>query len=338
MVAPTVMLAPAAVAYYTRNVVEGGAQGRRKPVTWLHLHKFGGTFMTKMARLQGETFPMDNINANWMPDFCSTPRGERVLCAARTGLESANANISWSAMERELDEGDFCKGALIGTMLREPLGALQSVLSHDRFDRMSILQTLRTCSEAVPAKHFMYRAPSNYASDAPRCLPPWDTYQHFDNFATRTLGGAYTEPPCAIGRSHLTAAMQQLRRMDVVMILEELNKHLPQLLDTFHWNITLVQPWRRVNRKPGEKSEHVQKFTLDEMSFLKQVNSFDIELYEFGLSLAQNMTRRAQQNTGVIGEDMSRPQADSGTTTGAMDALRTRVEHRLSLRRRMLVS
>ena len=154
--------------------------------------------MTKMARLQGETFPLSSINANWMPDFCSTPRGLRVLCAERTGVSSSSSHISWSAMERELDEGDFCEDALVGTILREPLGALQSVLSHDQFDRKAILETLRNCHEAVPAKHFMYQPPADFILNASKCLPEWDTYHHFDNFATRTLGGAYMAPPCGI--------------------------------------------------------------------------------------------------------------------------------------------
>jgi len=325
------------------------SRGSRKQVSWLHMHKFGGTFMTKMARLQGETFPLSSINANWMPDFCSTPRGLRVLCAERTGVSSSSSHISWSAMERELDEGDFCEDALVGTILREPLGALQSVLSHDQFDRKAILETLRNCYEAAPAKHFMYQPPADFISNASKCLPEWDTYHHFDNFATRTLGGAYMAPPCGIDRSHLEVAKNQLRRMDVVMILEELGSHLPQLKDIFRWNMTLVQPWKKINRKPGQKPKHVPEnlpaqtttpkpkiktppFTSEDMQFLKQSNAIDLELYEFALSLARNKTLKAHQHSLAMGDNEP---LESSRVVEDMDALRERVAQRLSLRGRL---
>lgn len=321
---------------------EGADRLNRKQVTWLHMHKFGGTFMTKMAGLQGEAFPMGNINANWMPDFCSTPRGQRILCTERTGHESKRSGasqtsgITWSAIERELDSGDFCEGAITGTMLREPVGALQSVLSHDRFDKVEILETLRKCSEKAPAKHFMYQPSTEYTLNAPKCLPDWDTYQHFDNFATRTLGGAYSEAPCSITRSHLEAAKSQLQRMDVVMILEELGQHLPQLQDTFHWNITLVQPWKKVNRKPGEQVNHSQetlKFTKDEMRFLRHANAMDVELYDFAVLLAQNMTLRATGKIANRGDALLQPGRHQ-EVPDKMVALRERVAARLRLRGR----
>lgn len=309
---------------------------KRKQVSWLHLHKFGGTFMAKMAGLQGEVFPPGSINANWMPDFCSTPPGQRVLCAERTVSDSTESGISWSAMERELDEGDFCDGALMGTMLREPLSALQSVLSHDRFDKVAILETLRGCSEKNLASHFMYQPPAETVATASPCLPVWDTYQHFDNFATRTLAGAYSQSPCSITRSHLEAAKSQLQRMDVLTILEELNDHLPQLQDVFQWNLTLVEPWRRVNRNPKRhpgKSVAVGSFTSEEMAFLKGLNAIDLELYEFAFSLARNMTRQAKESIAKRGDAVLPPAGQSQDESKLMK-LRQKVEARLRLRGR----
>lgn len=306
---------------------------RRKQVTWLHMHKFGGTFMTKMAGLQGEVFPPGSVNANWMPDFCSTPQGQRILCAERTSLGSPSSEISWSAMERELDEGDFCEDAIMGTMLREPLGALQSVLSHDRFDKVAILETLRACSEKAPAKHFMYQPPSTVIPAMPPCLPAWDTYQHFDNFATRTLAGAYSQAPCTITAFHLEAAKSQLQRMDVLVIMEELTEHLAQLQDIFRWNITLVQPWKKVNKKPEKRSDGA--FSLEEMEFLKGLNAMDLELYEFAMSLALNMTGQAQDSISKRGDVVVTPTREPRALT-KMEALSQRVATRLQLRGRPL--
>lgn len=309
---------------------------KRKQVTWLHMHKFGGTFMTKMADLQGEAFPPGNINANWLPDFCSTPPGQRILCAQRTGFgNSQKSDISWSAMERELDHGDFCEGALMGTMLREPLSALQSVLTHDRFDKAAILETLRLCVEKAPAKHFMYQPPSK--DKLPPCLPAWDTYQHFDNFATRTLAGAYAQAPCGITLSHLEAAKAQLQRMDVLTILEQLDEHMPQLQEVFHWNLTLVQTWKKVNRKPGRHSPQVRKseggFTPEDMVFLKRVNAIDLELYKFAFSLARNMTRQAQDLIAKRGE-VTMPSGARSEAQEKMLALRQKVATRFLKRER----
>jgi hypothetical protein len=283
-----------------------------------------------MAGLQGEALPPGNINGNWMPDFCSTPRGQRILCAERTKF--ANADISWSAMERELDDGDFCDGALVGTMLREPLSALQSVLSHDSFDRSGILETLHACSERAPTKHYVYQPTPDKSSGAPACLPSWDTYHHFDNFATRTLAGVYSQAPCTITRSHLEVAKSQLERMDVLTILEDLSEHLPQFQDTFHWNTTLVRSWKRVNRK-SETAKIDGVFTLEEMVFLKRINSIDLELYEFALSLARNMTRRARANLATRGESLL-PQGNEHREPTKLEALRQRVGTRLQLRGR----
>lgn len=310
----------------------------RKQVTWLHMHKFGGTFITKMAGLQGEEFPPGNINANWMPDFCSTPQGQRILCAERTKPGSPRSAITWSAIERELDEGDFCEGAIMGTMLREPLSALQSVLSHDRFDKVAVLRTLEVCAERAPAKHFMYQPPSIAMPNVLPCLPAWDTYQHFDNFATRTLAGAYSQPPCGITTSHLEAAKSQLQRMDVITILEELTEHMPQLQDTFHWNISLVQPWKRVNRHPGEQAhKSVDEFTMDEMALLKRANAIDLELYQFAVSLARNMSNTATDSILKKGDLLLSPGEDSRAVNGML-AVRQRVAARLSLRGRPLAA
>lgn len=38
------------------------------------------------------------------------------------------------------------------------------------------------------------------------CLPPFDTYQHFDNFAVRSLSGDYDVPPGEMTTQHLEKA------------------------------------------------------------------------------------------------------------------------------------
>lgn len=256
--------------------------------------------MTKLAGLQGERFPTDNINANWMPDFCSTPKGDRIPCAFRTSLGSA---VTWSAVEREVDDSDFCEGALLGTMLREPLRALQSVVAFDKYDKKAIIKTLKACNEVVPARHYMYRPPWNSTSDPPLCLPAWDTYHHFDNFATRSLGGAYLVPPCGVNQTHVERAKLQLQRMDVVTILEEFSSHVPQLESIFHWNITSMPSGEKTNPSPIRYRRRA--FTTDEMAFLESLNVLDRKLYKFAVSLAQEFTRKAKHTLARVGEEQA---------------------------------
>ena len=51
------------------------------------------------------------------------------------------------------------------------------------------------------------------------CLPPFDTYQHFDNFAVRTLSGDYDVAPGEVTRQHLEKAKGD--RAPCVFWLEE---------------------------------------------------------------------------------------------------------------------
>jgi len=124
--------------------------------------------------------------------------------------------------------------------------------------------------------------------------------------------------------------------MDVLTILEELSHHLPQLQDIFHWNITLVQPWEKVNRKPGRYvnvNQSGDAFTSEEMVFLKRVNAIDLELYEFAVLLAQNMTSRALDSIAKRGDSLL-PQGGQTQSQGKMFVLRQRVATRLRLRAR----
>merc|ERR1712039_322885 len=120
-----------------------------------------------------------------------------------------------------------CDRVAYGIMFRDPLANARSTFVNNRFDdidRQDIMRALRDGTFPPPRRRHS-------------CLPDWDTVHHFDNFATRTLSGAYTLPPGSVARSQLELAKARLQQMNVVLILEDFSAHLPQLSATFGWNL-----------------------------------------------------------------------------------------------------
>eukprot|EP00435_Cladocopium_sp_Y103_P037771 s1107_g10.t1 len=248
-------------------------------VLWVHLHSYGGTTICDLARAHGEKVSPPKDNCNIMPDGCSTPKAFRIPCRKR----AVSTQYTFSAVERVLDEDDLkCSGGpqnmLFGIMLRDPVAGLKSTLIGNEFEKGIILQTLR--SHVVTrnlAFHF--------------CLPPFDTYQHFDNFAVRTLSGDYDVAPGEVTRQHLEKAKGVLSKLDVVLIMEDLTDHLAQLRAVFGWDVDVDRSvwhshWHRIPKNV---------FSVQEAAFLKEVNHLDYELYDFAQTLARQLTAQAQQ-------------------------------------------
>lgn len=128
------------------------------------------------------------------------------------------------------------------------------------------------------------------------CLPKSDTYQHFDNFAVRSLGGAYSAPPRGVTRDHLSVAKQRLLKMDVVLVLEEMKKHQPQLQAKFGWDV--ADATKHSDTPVYARHSCSAKDTLltvSEQEFFKEVNKLDYELYAFAQDLAANLTSKATE-------------------------------------------
>merc|ERR1712183_585921 len=123
------------------------------------------------------------------------------------------------------------------------------------------------------------------------CLPEWDTFHHFDNFATRTLSGDYMVPAGMMELKHLEKAKSRLRDMDVVLILEELAVHSVQLEVTFKWKDASEIATHKANAHDKQKLAKV--FNQTEEEFLRAHNQLDYQLYEYARSLAANLTAAA---------------------------------------------
>ena len=255
---------------------------RHSRILWIHLHGYGGTTICDMARSQGEKVARTQDNCNVMPDLCSTPKVFRMPCKKR----ASSLQYTFTAIERAVDDDDLaCVGQsasntgptmLSGVMLRDPLAGIKSTWIGNELEKDVILSAMRTQTRP---RNFQYHF----------CLPPFDTFQHFDNFAVRTLSGDYDVAPGTVTAWHLKRAKEVLEKMDVVLILEHLPDHLHQLHAAFGWDLRIEQP-RRSHRHRIPKNA----LSPAEEAFLKQVNALDYELYEFGKELALQRTAKAK--------------------------------------------
>ncbi|CAE7527056.1 unnamed protein product [Symbiodinium natans] len=251
-------------------------------ILWIHLHGYGGTTICDMARSQGEKVARSQDNCNVMPDLCSTPKVFRTPCKKR----ASSLQYTFTAIERAVDDDDLsCLGSagsqmqptmLYGIMLRDPLAGIKSTWIGNELEKDMIVNAIR--SREKP-RNFQYHF----------CLPPFDTYQHFDNFAVRSLSGDYDVDPGAVTHWHLARAKEVLSKLDVILILEQLPDHMPQLHTVFGWDGVTDNPFRSHRHRIPKNA-----MSPGEEAFLKKVNTFDYELYEFGKELALQRTLQAK--------------------------------------------
>lgn len=242
----------------------------RKKVLWIHLHNFGGTFICSQAIAQGETTNDFSPQGCFIPGEGCCTQDNRATCQKRSA-----SKFSFTMAERDVDDNDMCGDLLFGTILRDPLAACRSTLVANQFNKKELMKVLRS-GNAGPVAH-------------QPCLPGWDSYQHFDNYVTRSLGDAYLVPPRQVTRAHLEKAKARLQKMDVLMIMQDMSEQMVQLEATFGWDLSLIHPQQRVNQ---HKTGAV--FTTDEASFLVNINALDYELYRFGTKLAEARTAKAK--------------------------------------------
>eukprot|EP00929_Paragymnodinium_shiwhaense_P007918 TRINITY_DN111843_c0_g1_i1.p1 TRINITY_DN111843_c0_g1~~TRINITY_DN111843_c0_g1_i1.p1 ORF type:complete len:419 (+),score=76.14 TRINITY_DN111843_c0_g1_i1:77-1333(+) len=255
---------------------------RARNVQWLHLHNQGGTFVCQEAVKQGEKVKASD-NCNLEP--CSAMSNTKT-CNWRA---SSDSPYTFSMMERSLQAQDVsCDSLLSGTMLRDPIASLETTLVANNFDKAAIVQMLQPGdSSSTDAAHSA-------------CLPQWDTYQHADNFAVRSLSGAYLVPPGGMTDEHLQLAKQRLAAMDVVLVLEDLADHLPQLEKILDWDVSRIDTSHKVN---SFRDGRPPVLTDEERAFFGGINKLDYELYEYAKQVAVEKTAAAVASATAPAQD-----------------------------------
>eukprot|EP00403_Amphidinium_massartii_P040534 CAMPEP_0178454160 /NCGR_PEP_ID=MMETSP0689_2-20121128/45203_1 /TAXON_ID=160604 /ORGANISM="Amphidinium massartii, Strain CS-259" /LENGTH=354 /DNA_ID=CAMNT_0020080061 /DNA_START=75 /DNA_END=1139 /DNA_ORIENTATION=- len=259
----------------------------RKPIFWVHLHNFGGTYVCHEAARQNERGPTTR-NCLLKPEGCSTRMEKyRIHCEERAARSDTN---TFSMAERAVEDSDFCDKMLSGVMIRDPVAAALSTLRNEKFDKYHLLDVLKTSNRSGVKADRVKHGP---------CLPFWDTYEHFDNFATRSLGGEghggyMSTPPRQVSRVQFEKAKARLKSIDVVLILEELEDHFPQLESSFGWNTTMMTPGTPVNTHCS-RGKPERMWTDEERKFLKELNHWDYKLYKAAQRIAAHKTKLAQK-------------------------------------------
>mmetsp|Transcript_5315 Transcript_5315/g.11730 ORF Transcript_5315/g.11730 Transcript_5315/m.11730 type:complete len:243 (-) Transcript_5315:6-734(-) len=236
--------------------------------------------MCKEAAKQGELGPT-HFNCLITTDGCSAwKERNRVHCNGRAGLWHTN---SFTMVERDVEDADFCPKLLTGIMFRDPVAGALSTLRNEMFHKEKLMQVLQNSTRSGLDAERVPHGP---------CLPYWDGYEHFDNFATRSLGGAYMAPPRGVTKEHFQRAKARLKSIDVVMVLEELEEHLPQLEHVLGWNTSLMTPSQPANVHCGKG---LINFTKEEQDFLATLNKWDYKLYRVAQQEAARRTKVALQ-------------------------------------------
>lgn len=254
---------------------------RGKNIIWVHLHKYGGTFVCQTAKAIGEKISKNGFaNCNWPGDgYGRGPSmGENFEHQALCKERAESPFITFSGIERGLVPGDLgCAGVTTGIMLREPLSA---ALSSQQFDmHMNVGNLIRQIAKGEEPGELDY-------DDFRRGRVTW---RNIDNFVVRTLSGEFSKIPVnQVSREHLEIAKGVLQRIDVVILLENLATQKIQLTRYFGWPSEDVHADRPANARGGAKGLQKEVFEI-----FKKVNWLDYELYEFGRQLAENRTAAA---------------------------------------------
>lgn len=247
----------------------------RRNVVWLHLHNMAGTMICQEALRQGE-------QVQWMVD-CRWGVEDCFQLEHNVGCETKaqSTDITFSMLERPVQPQDFCQPkVLMGTILRDPVATMETAWRVHSFNMESILSTLRTGALTEQEK-------------AHPCLPAWDHFHHFDNFATRSLSGMYLVPPQGVTQQHLEVGLYVLRSMDVVLVLEDLKDNMAQLSATFGWDLSLLDPDKPVKSLGSDTAKEEKNFDQETAAYLTRVNQWDYALYRYARQRANELTQQA---------------------------------------------
>lgn len=259
-----------------RSLVE--ANKHRRPITFVHEHKAAGSLICAMAWRAGERIVSPSANCNEKSGFVNDDyhvraaqylpvRKRQPTCAERFSHMTL-AGFTFSAIERELVEGDLCPDEFhIVAFMREPLQRLESLMNFGEFQHQAlnsyVPQGIITCIQQGGCKDYT-------------------EWEHFDNYFVRTMGGASAmrAPPGGIVQEHFEAAQAMMKKVHVMAPLEclfagEKNSGYQDLhnkfLDVVGWDIEVS---KKVNASP-----HVKQFTSKQIASLRELNRFDLKLY-----------------------------------------------------------
>ena len=255
---------------------------------WLHLHKSAGSSIRHIAALNGEV-PLQPATTNWNLFLKDRERDGVVNCTERLALFELQEASTWVSVERPFEESaDAClssktKQFQMGVALRNPIETAESTMSYHDINPEELTEKLKRASELKQRPRDVELARrGNMDRNSPLA--------HFDNFMVRSLLGrtVFDEVPIGgVSEAHLKRALKSLEtRFDVVLVLDDLQKHLQQL--------AALRNWRNFHDDTFYNAHSDRKVLSNEtQKILKKHSSIDTMLYYAARDLANLKTQQA---------------------------------------------
>jgi hypothetical protein len=255
---------------------------KSKPLVWLHIHKAGGTIMCKLAQ-QVEKVVTPNANCNWKShdDFPNSGAGaSHSTCEERLRYFNEHG-FTYGQLERELgEESELCEDFQWGTMLREPMALVQSMVNFHLWMRDAFEPTRPDIPDNLVT--FLEDKISQGVGPGPETGLP----AMFDNFQTRYLASAFHVPVGKISEEHVEIARRRLADHNVAVgILEDMPTKGAELFEKIGWPVSLARSLQSrtensITQLRSKKKSKLRQFTAEESEYLENLNQHDIALYD----------------------------------------------------------
>lgn len=255
------------------------AKQKRRPITFIHVHKTAGSLICRLASLAGERIVSPSANCNENSEFVNddyhsrwvayiTNPHKQVKCADRQ-LHMQTNGFTFSAIEREVTDSDMCPDIFIVVgFMRQPLQRLESLVNFGEHR-----------SFGIPIAKYIDCVQQRNCDDH---TPEWE---HFDNYFVRSMAGkdGMIAAPGGVTEQHFEIACKKVQEAHLLAPMECLfsradnpgTKAVHQSLHKlFGWSIE--PSVRAVNSHHGRE----RRFTKENVESLEKINVFDLRLYQ----------------------------------------------------------
>jgi hypothetical protein len=285
----------------------------KKPMVWFHIQKAAGSWVCQRANEHEMlTYPSINCNMKAEGDDASS-LGKEVYtldCEERAEIFQ-NLNATWTHIERDWRDIDLrCPQFLYGTMLREPSNLMTSNL-HFRNIKVGGVKAVVDYIHGRGGMNLDWVSRLIIPRSRRYPVGPALNFRLFDNVMVRLLNGleGWHTPAGQVSQQQFEHAKQVLDTMDVVMILEHLDRDLIQLKKRW-WagGPEGVENPKEVGKETDNRANTTKKPKQDSLRTLlspsyyqelMEINKHDVALYKYALQLAFKLSAGAGAATGV---------------------------------------
>uniref|UniRef100_A0A7S0AP52 Uncharacterized protein n=1 Tax=Pyrodinium bahamense TaxID=73915 RepID=A0A7S0AP52_9DINO len=254
----------------------------RRHIVHLHVHNAAGTFWCELGRRNGER-SSPHMKGNCNMDVPSDknkrschldgpwwhPKYQTYQCDDRR-RQMDERSYTLAMIEREMDykSGDWCPDLFWYTIiLRDPvLRAVTTLEQNEKGDTGRVVEYFHRGLKGKPLTSAWLRS--------------WVAYS---DLYVRSLNGPEVMklPLGALNVSHLDVAKRRLEGFHVILGVPTLFTDYVQAVDVLEWS-PAAAPQTRTKKKKKKST------TLELDALLEQHNTWDRQLYEYGMQLAKN--------------------------------------------------